>query len=226
LIVKRAVELCGAAFGYVLRYDGEILSLAAHHVPNINGLRALEATFPLRPDKRALVGRSVLERKVVHIHDVLAEPNYAYSGLQQVLGYRTFVVVPIFRQESPIGAIAVYRQEVAPFSDPEIALVETFADQAVIAIENARMFNVGHNFLGVCGFREGRETAEINVYDSDFGTAGFERVVSLSCHDQFADLRGQETGKLGHPTDLGHLLGDPRLQRPVPLGEANSGYAC
>jgi class 3 adenylate cyclase len=141
LIVKRAVELCGAAFGYVLRYDGEILSLAAHHVPNVDGLRALEATFPLRPDKRALVGRSVLERKVVHIHDVLAEPNYAYSGLQQVLGYRTFVVVPIFRQESPIGCIAVYRQEVAPFSDPEIALVETFADQAVIAIENARMFN-------------------------------------------------------------------------------------
>jgi class 3 adenylate cyclase len=140
LIVKRAVELCGAAFGYVLRYDGEILSLAAHHVPNVDGLRALEATFPLRPDKRALVGRSVLERKVVHIHDVLAEPNYAYSGLQQVLGYRTFVVVPIFRQESPIGCIAVYRQEVAPFSSTEIALVETFADQAVIAIENARMF--------------------------------------------------------------------------------------
>lgn len=140
-IVKRAVELCGAAFGYVLRYDGEILSLAAHHVEDTEGLRVLEATFPLRPNKQAFVGRSVLERRVVHIHDVLTESNYAYSQLQKVLGYRTFVVVPIFRQESPIGAIAVYRQEVAPFSNTEIALVETFADQAVIAIENARMFS-------------------------------------------------------------------------------------
>ena len=141
LIVKRAVELCGAMFGYVLRYDGEVLSLAAHHVPDIEGCRLLEATFPLRPNKQAFVGRSVLERRVVHIHDVLTESNYAYSQLQKVLGYRTFVVVPIFRQESPIGTIAVYRQEVAPFSDAEIALVETFADQAVIAIENARMFS-------------------------------------------------------------------------------------
>src|SRR5262249_17737584 len=81
------------------------------------------------------------ERRVVHIHDVLTEPNYAYSQLQQVLGYRTFVAVPIFRQEIPIGAIAVYRQEVEPFSDTQIALVGTFADQAVIAIENARMFS-------------------------------------------------------------------------------------
>jgi len=141
LIVKRAVELCGAAFGYVLRYDGEILSLAAHHVPNAEGLRVLEATFPMRANRQAFTGRSVLERRVVHIHDVLTEPNYAYSQLQQVLGYRTFVVVPIFQQDSPIGAIAVYRQEVAPFSDAQIALVETFANQAVIAIENARLFS-------------------------------------------------------------------------------------
>jgi len=141
MIVKRAVELCGASFGYVLRYDGEILSLAAHHVPNAEGLRVLEATFPMRANTQAFTGRSVLERRVVHIHDVLNEPNYAYSQLQQVLGYRTFVVVPIFHHESPIGAIAVYRQEVAPFSDAQIALVETFANQVVIAIENARMFS-------------------------------------------------------------------------------------
>jgi adenylate cyclase len=141
LIVRRAVELCGAVFGYVLRYDGEILTLAAHHVPDAEGRRVLEATFPFRANKQAFTGRAVLERRVVHIHDVLAEPNYAFAQLQKVLGYRTFVVVPIFRQENPIGAIAVYRQEVAPFSDSEIALVETFADQAVIAIENARMFS-------------------------------------------------------------------------------------
>jgi class 3 adenylate cyclase len=142
LIVKRAVELCGAAFGYVVRYDGEILSLAAHHIPgHAEGIRLLEVIYPMQADKKAFVGRSVLERRVVHIHDVLAEPNYAYSQLQQLLGYRTFVVVPIFHQDNPTGAIAIYRQEVEPFSETQIALVETFADQAVIAIENARMFN-------------------------------------------------------------------------------------
>jgi GAF domain-containing protein len=141
MIVKRAVELCGALFGYVLRYDGEIISLAAHHNLNPEGVRLLDVIFPMQANKKALVGRCVLERRVVHIHDVLAEPDYAYSQLQQVLGYRTFLAVPIFRQESPVGAIAIYRQEVAPFSDTQIALVETFADQAVIAIENARMFN-------------------------------------------------------------------------------------
>src|SRR5215510_4203850 len=90
MIVKRAVELCGAAFGYVLRYDGEVLSLAAHHIRNPEGLRLLESIFPMPADKKAFVGRCVLERRVVHIHDVQAEPNYAYSQLQKVLGYRTF----------------------------------------------------------------------------------------------------------------------------------------
>jgi class 3 adenylate cyclase len=142
MIVKRAVELCGAAFGYVVRYDGEILSLAAHHIPGYTeGVRLLEIIYPMQADKKAFVGRSVLERRVVHIHDVLTEPNYAYSQLQQLLGYRTFVVVPIFHRDNPIGAIAIYRQEVEPFSEAQIALVETFANQAVIAIENARMFN-------------------------------------------------------------------------------------
>jgi class 3 adenylate cyclase len=141
MIVKRAVELCGALFGYVLRYDGEIISLAAHHNLNLEGVRFLDGIFPMPANKKALVGRCVLERRVVHIYDVLAESDYAYSQLQQVLGYRTFLAVPIFRQKTPIGAIAIYRQEVVPFSDTQIALVETFADQAVIAIENARMFN-------------------------------------------------------------------------------------
>ena len=141
IIVRRAVELCGAAFGFVLRYDGEIISLAAHHNLDAQGLEALKAIWPMPPKPESLVGRAVLEREIVHVHDILADSAYAYSALQQTLGYRTIVAVPIFLRENPIGAIAVYRQEVAPFSETQIALVETFADQAVIAIENVRMFN-------------------------------------------------------------------------------------
>ncbi len=89
----------------------------------------------------SLVGRAILERRVVHVHDILSVQGYVYSALQTVLGYRTFVTVPMLRATEPIGAIAVYRTEVAPFSDQQIALLQTFANQAAIAIENLRMFN-------------------------------------------------------------------------------------
>lgn len=140
-IVERAVELCGAAFGFVLRYDGQIISIAAHHNLDPEGLRLLQTFYPMSPTPGSLVGRALTERGVVHIRDILAEPAYPYSSLQQALGYRTIVVVPFYRQQEPIGAIAIYRQEVAPFSETQIALVQTFANQAVIAIENARMVN-------------------------------------------------------------------------------------
>jgi class 3 adenylate cyclase len=141
MIVERAVQLCGAAFGFVLRYDGQIISVAAHYNLDPEALRVLQTVWPMAPKPESLVGRAILERRSVHIHDVLTEPAYPYSSTQQALGYRTIVVVPFYRQREPIGAIAIYRQEVAPFSEAQIALVQTFANQAVIAIENVRMFN-------------------------------------------------------------------------------------
>jgi class 3 adenylate cyclase len=141
MIVERAVELCGAAFGFVLRYDGQIISIAAHHNLDAEALRGLQTVWPMAPKPESLVGRAILERRVVHVHDILTEPAYPYSSTQKALGYRTIVVVPLYRQQKPIGAIAIYRQEVAPFSETQIALVQTFANQAVIAIENVRMFN-------------------------------------------------------------------------------------
>jgi two-component system, NtrC family, sensor kinase len=141
MIVERAVELCGAAFGFVLRYDGQVISIAAHHNLDPEGLRLLQTIYPMSPKPGSLVARALTERRVVHIGDILAEPAYPYSSLQQALGYRTIVAVPFYRQQEPIGAIAIYRQEVAPFSETQIALVQTFANQAVIAIENVRMFN-------------------------------------------------------------------------------------
>jgi adenylate cyclase len=87
-----------------------------------------------------LVGQAVLERRIVHVHDILTMQGYVYSAVQKALGYRTIVTVPMLRQSEPIGAIAIYRTEVAPFSDGQIALLQTFANQAVIAVDNAQSF--------------------------------------------------------------------------------------
>ena len=132
-ILKRAVELCDAAYGFILRYDGKNITLIAHHHLGPEGLRLLQAVYPMQAKPESIVGRAVLGLKIVHIHDILNEQGYVYAALQKSLGYRTIVAVPMLRQTEPIGAIAIYRTEVAPFSDRQIALLQTFANQAAIA---------------------------------------------------------------------------------------------
>ena len=96
---------------------------------------------PLPGDRASATGRAALERRAIHIPDVLADPEYGASGHQQEAGYRTTLAVPLLREGTAIGVFGLLRDEVNPFTENQIALVENFAAQAVIAIENARLLN-------------------------------------------------------------------------------------
>src|SRR5256712_1979164 len=135
-IARSAARLCDAPVSGVARFDGQILDVAATHGYGPEALEFLRQRFPRRAGRETGWGRAVLERHVIHLHDVTVDAEY--EGFST--GYRTLLAVPMLRKGTALGAIAIWRREVKPFSDQQIALVETFADQAVIAIENVRLF--------------------------------------------------------------------------------------
>jgi signal transduction histidine kinase/putative methionine-R-sulfoxide reductase with GAF domain len=138
-IVQSAVRLCDGLFGSVFRFDGELMHLAAQHNYSPEAYRALVQMMPMRPDRRLASARAILTRAVVHIEDTLADRDLA-PPVASVAGFRSMLSVPMLREASPIGAIFVAREQAGPFSDQQVALLQTFADQAVIAIENVRLF--------------------------------------------------------------------------------------
>ncbi|MBI4203705.1 MAG: GAF domain-containing protein, partial [Betaproteobacteria bacterium] len=139
-IARSAMSLCGAAIGVVSRYDGELIHLAAHSHVSAEGAEAMRQMFPMPPARSGIHGRIVLEGAVVHIPNIEADTEYSQL-LKDALHIRSAVGVPMVRDGLVIGAVAVARLEHLPFSEKEIALLQTFAAQAVIAIENVRLFN-------------------------------------------------------------------------------------
>ena len=140
-ILDGALALCGATIGGVARFDGELVHLAAFHAPTPEGLAAMQAEFPMRPSRRSVLARAVFERDVVQIRDVFADPDYELKDVTQQIGYRSNLGVPLMRDGEVIGALGVCRNEPSFFPEKHVRLLRVFADQAVIAIENVRLFN-------------------------------------------------------------------------------------
>ena len=139
-LVGTVARLCRAdqAFMYRRHADG------LHHLIARHGLseeaKAYLENNPFAPDRGTTSGRVALERRPIHIPDVLADPDYTYMGGQLVAGFRTLLGLPLLREDTLIGVFVIGRTRVDPFTNKEIELATSFADQAVIAIENARLF--------------------------------------------------------------------------------------
>jgi GAF domain-containing protein len=139
-IVRAAVRLCGGYFGVVTRYDGHVVTFVAEHNIPAEAMQQVAAIYPGPPNPDTITGRVLLSRTIVHEHDVRHSTLSSAASIGEAGGYRTIIGVPMLRDGEPIGTISVARREVEPFSGPEILLLQTFADQAVIAIENVRLF--------------------------------------------------------------------------------------
>ncbi len=209
-LIENATRLCEADKGYIHKRDGDLYSMVAWYGGTPEFKEFMERN-PIRAvGRETLIARVVQERRTIQIPDVLADPEYQFPEGQKIGGYRTLLGVPMLREGSPIGSIIIWRERVRPFTDKQIELVTTFADQAVIAIENVRLFQE---------IQEKNQQLEIaNRHKSQFlanvshelrtplnAIIGFTRIVLRKVEGQIPELQIENLKKVLISSE--HLLG-------------------
>ena len=139
-LTESAARLCGADMAAIARQDARGFYHATNYNFSVDWVKLVDP-LRLQPERGSLIGRVLLAGAAVQIPDVLADPEYAYFDMQKAAGYRTLLGVPLLRGKQPIGVLFLGHKTVQPFTEKQIDLVSTFADQAVIAIENVRLFD-------------------------------------------------------------------------------------
>jgi PAS domain S-box-containing protein len=188
IIGERARKLCDAAVSMVCRFDGGLLHLISLHGVAPEGVQPVRDAFPMPLEEETLSARCVRRRDVVHVPDVLADPRYERKGEARSGGYRGALAVPMMREGQVIGSIFVARREPGLFSDIQIELLKTFADQAVIAVENVRLFKE----------LEARNRDLSGALERQTATAEILRAISSSptAIEPVFDIIGERAGKL------------------------------
>ncbi len=204
-VAQSAARLCDASDAQILRVEADILRLVASYGPL--------PTSETRPISRQVVsGRAVIDRQTIHVHDIAAAedefPDTRARGIPR--GIRTLLATPLLREGTPIGTILIRRTEVRPFTDKQIALLKTFADQAVIAIENVRLFHEIED--------KSKQLEAANRHKSEFlarvshdlrtplnAIMGFTRIVLRRMEGQLPDLQKENLQKVMISSE--HLLG-------------------
>jgi GAF domain-containing protein/CheY-like chemotaxis protein len=170
-LAENAVRLCAAERAFIFRFDGKLLRVVASHNASPE-LREFVERNPIAPGRQSGTARAALERRTIHIHDVQTDPEFTY-GAREVDPLGTVLTVPLLRAGELLGVTLIYRHEVRPFTDGQIALMETFADQAAIAIENARLLTE----------LQAKNTDLTEALEQQTATAEILRVISSSPTD-------------------------------------------
>ena len=227
VIAERAKALCGAVISGVARFDGEWVHLMAYHGVSHEADQAMRNAFPMRPTGASITARAIRHRMPVQIADVTLDPDYDLKGPAALAGYRSNLGVPMLKDGRVIGSIAVCRAEPGPFPDKQIQLLQTFADQAVIAIENVRLFRELQEALA-----QQTTSAEIlsvisnSVADT---TPVFEKILQ-SCKvlfggDELDVLLVDEQGLLNIAAYLGQARDIVAATFPAPVERTPAGQA-
>ena len=208
-LAQNAVKVCHAAQAFIFRFDGQFLRVVA--TCNVSPeLRRFFADNPVAPGRATVAGRAAAEGRTIHVHDVRADPEYRWTA-HRVDPIRTVLTVPILRGRDVVGVIGVNRPDVRPFGEHEIALLESFASQALIAIENVRLFNETNEALE-------RQTAISDILRVISGSPADVKPVldtvathaARICHAQTVDIALAERNSLrivASVGDEGRVLG-------------------
>jgi signal transduction histidine kinase len=207
-IAAKALDLCRATTGWVYRFDGELIHIAAAYSLRPEAVKVVRESYPMPPSQGGGTARAVLSRAIVYIPDIREDHEYRLEALAQAADYLSVLAVPMLLEKKPIGVVVVTGAEAGAFSERQIELLQTFADQAVIAVQNARLFQEIED--------KSRQIETASRHKSEFlanmshelrtplnAIIGFSEVLSQR---MFGDLNEKQEEYLNDIHDSGHHL--------------------